>query len=248
MLDPIQITFVLCGALVAGFTTGFAGFGTGLVASGLWFHALPAHFVPPLVVLSSVGAHAVGLMSVRTPFAWRQAAPFLVGGVLCVPLGAATLAVVSPDALRLSIGCFLVLYAIIQLTGLARLRIGLWGGRPGDIAIGASGGFLGGFAGLSGPLPLIWLQLRGGPVHAQRSTYQPYNMVIMALAVVGMAVAGQIGWGVLAVAALCLPATILGAWIGSKAYSVASDAMFRRVVLALLLISGLVLVVQTIAG
>ena len=32
---------VLLGALLAGFTTGFAGFGTGLVASGLWFHALP---------------------------------------------------------------------------------------------------------------------------------------------------------------------------------------------------------------
>ena len=45
--DPASLAFVLIGALLAGFTTGFAGFGTGLVAAGLWFHALPAEMVPP---------------------------------------------------------------------------------------------------------------------------------------------------------------------------------------------------------
>ena len=47
--DPASLAFVLIGALLAGFTTGFAGFGTGLVAAGLWFHALPTEMVPPLV-------------------------------------------------------------------------------------------------------------------------------------------------------------------------------------------------------
>src|SRR3546814_17357102 len=58
--------------------------------------------------------------------------------------------------------------AISQLSGLTRLAIGAWGGRPSDAAVGVGGGILGGFAGLSGPLPLIWLQLRGGPSAEQR--------------------------------------------------------------------------------
>ena len=39
-----------------GYGYGFAGFGTGLVASGLWLQALPAALVPPLVALNSVAA------------------------------------------------------------------------------------------------------------------------------------------------------------------------------------------------
>jgi hypothetical protein len=68
LLDVATLAVVLVGALVAGFTTGFAGFGTGLVASGLWFYALPASMVPPLVILASVAGQIVGLVSGRKSF------------------------------------------------------------------------------------------------------------------------------------------------------------------------------------
>ena len=99
---------VILGALIAGFTTGFAGFGTGLVASGLWFHALPAAMVPPLVALASVTAQVVGLVAVRKSFNWPRALPFLIGGLIGVPLGIAALAAASPFILRTSMGAFLV--------------------------------------------------------------------------------------------------------------------------------------------
>src|SRR5216684_1349058 len=95
-LDLSTLAIVIVGALVAGFTTGFAGFGTGLVASGLWFHALPAAMVPPLVALAAVAAQIVGLITVRKAFAWSQAMPYLLGGVIGVPLGISALAAASP--------------------------------------------------------------------------------------------------------------------------------------------------------
>src|SRR3546814_3544223 len=87
--------------------------------------------------------------------------------------------------------------AISQLSGLTRLAIGAWGGRPSDAAVGVGGGILGGFAGLSGPLPLIWLQLRGGPSAEQRAVYQPFNLIVLAIAGAGMAVAGRVDGAVL---------------------------------------------------
>ena len=75
-VDTASLALVLLGAAIAGFTTGFAGFGTGLVASGLWFHALPAAMVPPLVVLSSVAAQIMGLLTLRPTFDWPRATPF----------------------------------------------------------------------------------------------------------------------------------------------------------------------------
>lgn len=247
-LDPATLAIVIFGALVAGFTTGFAGFGTGLVAAGLWFHALPAAMVPPLVALASVAAQGIGLITVRKAFNWRRAAPYLAGGAMGVPLGVAALAAASPFLLRSAIGAFLIAYAAYQLL-LRRTRgIGAWGGKTADGAVGVGGGFLGGFAGLSGPLPLIWLQLRGGSTDSQRATYQPFNLVVLTLASIGMAISGQITSEVLWIALVCLPATLIGAWLGARIYVGVSAEVFQRVVLGLLLISGLILIVQALAG
>ena len=248
LLDIATIVLAVAGAFIAGFTTGLAGFGTGLVASGLWFHALPAAVVPPLVALSSVAAHVVGLATVRRSFAWRSAVPFLIGGAMGVPIGTTLLTVAHPESVRTAIGAFLVVYAAAQLTGLTRLRIGSWGGRRADGVVGVGGGVLGGFAGLSGPLPLIWLQLRGGPSDAQRATYQPFNMAVLSLSVTTMAIAGHIDIDVLVIAGLCLPATLLGAAIGARLYTLLSESVFQTVILMLLLVSGSVLVVQAITG
>ncbi|MDH3699829.1 MAG: sulfite exporter TauE/SafE family protein [Alphaproteobacteria bacterium] len=245
--DAASLSMVLTGAFIAGFVTGFAGFGTGLVSSGLWFHALPAPMVPPLVALASVAAQIVGLATVRQAFEWRRALPYLIGGFAGVPLGVAALKFATPETLRFSVGGFLVAYAAFQLSGVGRLRIATWGGRPSDGIIGAGGGFLGGFAGLSGPLPLVWLQMRGGTSAEQRATYQPFNLIVLVAASVGMSATGAIDGGVLAVAALCLPVTVIGAWIGARVYTGVSETAFRGIVLVLLLVSGLILVVQGIA-
>lgn len=244
--DSSTLAFLLFGALAAGFVTGFAGFGTGLVASGFWFHVLPAAFVPPMVVIASVTAQFVGLAGLRPKFDWPRAAPFLIGGALGVPLGVVALTQASPDLLRLSAGIFLVCYAFSQLGGLTRLSIGNWGGRRSDAAVGLGGGILGGFAGLSGPLPLIWLQLRGGPSADQRAVYQPFNLIVLAIAGAGMAMAGRVDGAVLQSLLLAVPGTALGAWCGARLYRRASEATFRRVVLALLLVSGTLLVAESL--
>jgi uncharacterized membrane protein YfcA len=245
--EPASLAFVLIGALVAGFTTGFAGFGTALVAAGFWFHALPAAMVPPLAALTAVVAQLVGLATVRRSFEWGRAAPFLLGGALGVPAGVVALRLASPETLRLSVGLFLAGYAGFQLLGFARFGIGDWGGRAADGSVGVAGGFLGGFAGLSGPLPLIWLQMRGGPSARQRATYQPFNLIVLALASLGMALSGTLDSEVLTIAALCLPVTLAGAWLGARAYTSVSEPAFRWIVLVLLLGSGTILVAQGLA-
>ncbi|HSF96362.1 MAG TPA: sulfite exporter TauE/SafE family protein [Thermohalobaculum sp.] len=244
--DAATLTLVLLGALAAGFISGFAGFGTALVASGFWFHAMPPQLVPPLVVLAGVTGQMVGFLKVRKSFEWGRALPYIAPGIAGVPLGVAALAVASPDDLRLSVGLFLAVYAAFQLAGLARFSVGGWGGRAADATVGFAGGVLGGFAGLSGALPLVWLQMRGGPSATQRATYQPFNMVVLVLAAVGMAIAGQIDARVLGIGAICLPATLASAWFGARLYGTISEAMFRRIVLVLLLTSGTGLITQAL--
>ena len=185
--DGATLTFCLLGALAGGFVTGLAGFGTGLVAAGVWFHALEPGTVPPLVALVSIGGQAVASLFVRHAFDRRRAGPYLIGGVLGVPLGVAVLAVASPEALKLAVGLLLVAYTLLSM--MARLPKPP-PSRAADAAVGLGGGVLGGFAGLSGPLPVIWLRLRGGSADLQRAVYQPFNLVVRRLAAAAMAVSG----------------------------------------------------------
>jgi uncharacterized membrane protein YfcA len=244
--DLATVAIVVAGALVAGFTTGFAGFGTGLVASGFWFHVLPAAMVPPLVALASVAGQIVGVVTVRKAFDWARLMPFLIGGAVGIPLGVAALAAVSPFWLKMSAGAFLVAYSTYHLLARHRREIGTWGGRWADGAVGIGGGFLGGFAGLSAPLPVMWLQLRGGSTDSQRAIYQPFNLIVLSLASAGMAVGGQITAPVLWVTLFSLPATLAGAWIGARLYGAVSARTFQRLVLLLLLGSGAILVAQAL--
>jgi uncharacterized membrane protein YfcA len=46
---------------------------------------------------------------------------------------------------------------------------------------------------------------------------------------------------------LCLPATLIGAWIGARIYIGVSAQTFQRVVLILLLTSGCILIGQALA-
>jgi uncharacterized membrane protein YfcA len=242
---PTLIVAVL-GALFAGFTSGFAGFGTALVASGIWLYVLPAPMVPPLTVILSVAGQIVSLATVRHAFDWRSTLPYFAGAVVGVPLGILALAAASPLVIKIAVGTFLVAYSFYQLIQRKSFAIGQWGGKLADGIVGLGGGVLGGFAGLSGPLPLIWLQLRGGPSDRQRATYQPFNLVVLAMACVGMAVGGQITLKVLTIALVCFPATFIGALLGARAYVRVSPKTFQRVVLAMLLVSGCVLLASSL--
>ncbi len=204
--------------------------------------------VPPLVALASVTGQIVSLTAVRKSFDWWRAAPFLVGGAIGVPLGVAALSAASPSLLKTTVGAFLIAYPCYQFLQRRKPLIGPWGGGTADCLVGVGGGFLGGFAGLSGPLPLIWLQLRGGAADTQRAVYQPFNIVVLTLAGIAMAIGGQVTERVLWIAALCFPATLTGAWIGAQVYAGVSTQTFQRVVLGLLLISGCILVAQAFAG
>jgi hypothetical protein len=247
-LDPLNIAIVIIGAFAAGVTVGFAGFGMGLVSAGFWFHALPAAMVPPLNAITALPAQIVALTAIKKAFDWARAWPFLMGGVAGAPFGVAALAAASPDVLKGSVGLFLIAYALYQLSGANRWPIGDIGGRIGDGVIGFFGGFLGGFAGLPAPVPLIWVQFKGWPRDRQRAVYQPFNMCILIIASAGMAITGHITMGTLLIAAMCIPATLAGAWLGVKAYRGVSERAFKTIISFLLLLSGAVLAGQLLLG
>jgi uncharacterized membrane protein YfcA len=239
------ILLVVAGALLAGFVNGLAGFGTGLVALGLWLHVIEPQLAAPLVVICSVIAQLLSLITVRPPIRIARLWPYLLGGIAGVPVGVALLERIEAGSFRLAVGVFLIGYCAFTLAS-RRLPVIDRGGRPADGAVGFAGGILGGAAGLSGALPTIWCGLKGWGKAAQRAVYQPFNLVILSWALASYAWQGMLTAEIGRLTLLCLPGTVLGVWLGVKAYGRVDDRQFRLIVLWLLLASGGVLTVTNL--
>jgi uncharacterized membrane protein YfcA len=129
---------VAAGALTAGFVSGLAGFGTGLVALGFWLHVMDPVLAAPLVVICSVVAQAQSLPRIRRAMNLARLWPFLLGGLVGVPLGVFALDHIEAETFRAVVGLFLVVYAGSMLPARS-LPVVAWGGRGADAAVARAG-------------------------------------------------------------------------------------------------------------
>jgi uncharacterized membrane protein YfcA len=245
-LPPVgDIVIVVAGALVAGFVNGLSGTGYALAALGFWLHVMSPVTAAPLVAFCSVGGHIQSLPTIWRYERWSKLWPFLAAGLVGVPLGTLLLEHVRVQPLKLGVGVILLLYCA-WMAFVRRPPIVTGGGRVADACIGLVGGLMGGMASLSGPAPTIWVQLRGWSKADQRGVNQPFNMAILAAALVSAAVAGFLDRTFLIWAVLSLPTTLIGARLGLRLYGRINDLQFRWIVLALLVISGATLIASSL--
>src|SRR5215475_10821293 len=86
-MQPFAYALLFLGAFAGGFVAGLAGFGTALMALGIWLYVLPPSDAVPLVLICSVVAQTATLPSMWKSFDLTLVWPFLIGGLLGVPLG-----------------------------------------------------------------------------------------------------------------------------------------------------------------
>lgn len=242
-MDGLTLALFLAAAFFGGLTSGLSGFAMGLVVSGVWLHIISPDQNALLIVLCGLVTQGSGIWRVRHAMNWRIVLPFIVGGAIGVPVGTALLTSVDQGTLRITMGVLLVIYS---LYGLIRPALGpVPGGVPAELGVGVANGLIGGLTGLGGIAVTIWCQLRGGPKDAQRAIFQPVMFSTFFMTALSLAVAGAYTLETMKLYALALPALVIGIWCGIKLYGKLDDVAFRRVILLLLLASGISLVVPT---
>lgn len=243
-MDPLLVQVIL-GACVAGFVQGLSGFAFGLVAMSFWAWSVSPHLAGPMVVFGSLIGQLLSVGTIRHSFDWRRALPFLVGGVIGVPLGAALLPHLDQTIFKLAIGVLLTLWCPTMLLIREIPRV-TGGGRLADGSVGLIGGIMGGLGGLTGPAPTLWCTLRGWDKDAQRAVFQSFNLAMNALAFAVYAASGLITTEALGYFAVVAPSILIPSLLGARLYARFSEIMFRRLVLVLLLISGIVLLASSV--
>ncbi|MFZ3359690.1 MAG: sulfite exporter TauE/SafE family protein [Xanthobacteraceae bacterium] len=236
-----QFAIVLVGAVAGGLVNGLTGFGTALTVLGIWLYAIPPTVAATLVILCSSVSQLQTLPMIWRTIRWEYVLIFVVPGVLGVPLGTFLLPHIDPRIFKIGIGVFLIAYTSYVLARRVEIK-SAWGGRAADGVVGFAGGVLGGLAGLSGVLPVVWTDVRGWSKDHRRGVVQIFNIAILALALVSHAASGFFTRDVAVAAVAALPGTIVGARLGGFIYRRIADRSYSRIIMTLLLISGVVLI------
>jgi uncharacterized membrane protein YfcA len=236
-----DIAVFLAGTFAAAFVTGLAGFAFGMVAASIWLFVLTPVQASALIVCYAVLVQGYAVWKLRHLLRPKRLAPFILGSAAGIPAGIAVLRWVSPLYLRVAVGLLLIAFSLYSLVR-PKLPDMKDAGRGADAGVGFLNGVLGAATGLAGILPMIWSGLRGWPRDEQRAVFQPTGVATFLMTLVAFSGTGIIGPDIMRLFVIGLPALIVGTALGWLLYGKLDEAAFRRIVLALLLVSGAALV------
>ncbi len=239
--DPFIYQFILLfGAFVAGIVQGATGFGSGLVLNAFWLHILEPSIAIPLNIISCLFISGLPIYKLRKSLDFSKLKSFIFLGVIGNPIGMLLLTITKPSSFKVAIGFLLIIYSIWMITSRG-FSIKVNKNRLIDQLIGLISGIMGGFAALGGLLPTIWVSLQKLPKNSQRGTYEPFIFITSIASIISFYFAGLITLSILVDFIKVFPALILGSWIGIRIYPKINEELFRKVILGLIFVAGLIL-------
>ena len=234
-----NLALFLIATFIAALVAGLAGFAFGIVAAGIWLHVITPVETASLIVGFGLIVQGLAVWKLRNALDWRKLWAFVAGGALGVPLGVAILGWTNPAQVRAGIGAFLVLYALYALVRPKMQPVA--GGPLRDAGVGFLNGILGGITGFAGIVVTIWCGLRGWPKDVQRAVFQPVGVATFVMCAAWLGGTGAISAHTVELFLLGFPFLLAGTWLGLKLYGRLDEEGFRKIVLALLLVSGVAL-------
>lgn len=229
-LGPAAALWVGLVMLGAAFVRGYSGFGfAALAVTGASLVTDPMHLVP-VVVIADIALTAQQARAIRGHVQWWRVGWLFAGCLAGVPLSVLALSAVGPDLARAVIAAYVLAMCGLLLAGWTLRRAT---GPASHAATGLVSGLANGAA--VGGLPVaVFFAAQPVSAAAFRATLIAYFTLLDLWTLPIMAQAGMIGRDTWIAAAMSLPLTVLGVWLGGRRFLAAEPAGFRRFAIGLL--------------
>jgi uncharacterized membrane protein YfcA len=240
---------IMAAVAASAGVSSIVGFAFSAIAGTAVYHLVDA----PVEAVKIMLWCSIAIQVYSVARLWRHVepmrlAPFLAGG----------LATVGPTCwmvLRLSAGLYLAgIGALLAAYGVAMslrrplvIRVGPRLGLALDVVTGALGGITGPVAAFPGAGVTVWCSLRGWDKLRQRAIYQPYILLMQIAALATMTALGGGARFQPLVALYAVPA-VLGCHLGLLLFERLSDRQFNHMIHALLIASGISMVLKVACG
>jgi uncharacterized membrane protein YfcA len=229
--------------VVAAFFQTVAGVGFGMVAGPVVLMVLDD---PAAVLISTLISWLISVAlwpGLRRGTDRTMLLRLTGGAVLGVPVGLGLLAVLDIYALKLLAGALIGALTAMMVFGAPGMRVQ---GRAGDLIFGALGGIFGGCLAMPGPTAAVRMTALGYPKATTRATMVSFFCLIWPVIFLGQVATAGVATQTLWNALMLVPATLAGIVAGNWAARRVSEAVFRRLVIAILAVSSATLLGRTL--
>lgn len=241
-LDMLQLILSVLIIFVAYAVKGLSGFGSGLIAIPLLAFMFPLSFVVPVLGLLSYGGTVMQSAQLHRQASWRDVLPLIPFSIAGVVLAVWLLVNTDPRLLALSLGVFVLSYAVYSLLPLRHLS----GGRVWAIPAGAFGGMVGALFGTGGPFYVIYLKMRQLDKQHFRASIAVTFLLDGGARVVGYAMSGLYTREVLIMLVMLVPVLWFGMYVGNHLHIRINQRRFNQVISVLLMVSGGMLIYKSL--
>jgi uncharacterized protein len=231
-LTTSALAVMLMGLAIGAIARGYSGFGFSAVLVSSWALVTdPARAVVVALCLE-VAASVMQAFSVWREIPWKRVALLMAGAVIGTPVGAYLLAHAPREPLKLAIGIFVLISAGLLLFGF-RLEGKSHGSRT--AAVGVASGVANGAVAMGGLPVALFLTAEGDRPHQVRASVIAYFFLLDITGLIFLARESVVTSEMVSLAAISLPITALGAWLGGRRFLGATPDSFRRTTLLMLM-------------
>lgn len=231
--------------LLAGFTQGFTGFGSVLVALPLLSMFVHIRTVVPLVCLFALVINLIIIVQIHQHIQFKKVRILLIAAVPGIVIGVYILKTVPAQFLESVIGIVLIGFGFQRFHAEAPER------GPGDHwawLFGFLSGLLGGSIGANGPPVIIYTSLQPWGKYPVKSTLVAYFLVTSILISSAQAVNHLITERVLGLFVRGVPVLVAGVIAGSWLFGRVDSRSYRKVLFILLVLLGCLMVGKAVYG
>ncbi len=246
-LSTNQFGWLIAGVIVGGFMNGLAGFGTALFALAFFLNALsPVESVALILVLAVFGGgQGIWLIHQEILIQKRRLLRFLLPAPFGIPIGIYILTVVDSFVLTILVAVSLIMYGGYfslqrNLPVISKQFYSI------DILISFFSGILGGAFSLSGMLITVWSSLKPWTKIESRSLIQVFNFVVLGLTMISFIFQGIYTSKLFFIILVIIPVSFISVQAGLYVYKKLSTTTFRRLLVALTFISGVMILIRVL--
>lgn len=236
----VEQNFIISGIiLLAAITQSLTGFGFALVAVSLLPSVISIKFVVPLVALVSTLSNGILWFYYRQLFNLKAVLPLTFAALIAMPFGITALHYLSEKFVLRSLGILIIGYALYDFFNLAlpKLASPSWA-----YVFGFLSGLLTGAYNTGGPPVVVYGSCRRWQPETFKSNLPGFFLINSIIAVVGHGIQGSLTPTVWTLALLAIPPFVVGLAIGIVWSKNLNPSAFKRVILVLLILTGLKLV------
>lgn len=217
---------------LAAIVRGFSGFGFSLLSITAISLLLPPREIVPSIFLLEVAASINMIPSIWREIDWRSIRWLLLGYVIALPLGVYALARFPEPPMQLAMSLFVLSTTIMMLRG---FRMTKTPSATATTVTGAASGIFNGAFGIGGPPVVLFFFSTPAAAAVSRASVIAFFLSTDILGLGMLSYEGLVTHQSFAQFLAWLPALLIGVWAGAHGFRHVDQALFRRMVLIILM-------------